>query len=133
MSNVVPRCLVYRLDSGEILQVVMNCPEEMVAAQAEPGQGVIVTEEGDGGSKWYAPGGVLTPRPKLAFDKWVIAADGQDAARLEVGEPFEISIDGARFMAEEGSIEISSDMPGRYRVEVEHFPWLPLKAEIVAE
>ena len=80
-----------------------NCPEEMVAAQAGPGQGVIVTDEGDGGAKWYAPGGVLTRRPKLAFDKWVIAADGQDAARLEVGEPFEITIDGARFMAEEGS------------------------------
>src|SRR5687767_7205232 len=133
MSNVVPRCLVYRLATGEILQIATNVPEEMVAAQAEPGQGVLVTVAGDGGAKWYAPGGVLTRRPKLAFDKWIIAADGVDVVRLEVGEPFEISIDGARFMAEEGSIEISSDMPGRYRVEVEHFPWLPLKAEIVAE
>ena len=111
----------------------MNCPEEMVAAQAGNGQGVIVSDKGDGGAKWYAPDGVLTRRPKLAFSKWVIAADGIDVARLELGEPFEITIDGARFMAEEGSIEISSDMPGRYRVEVEHFPWLPLKAEIVAE
>ena len=133
MSNVVPRCLIYRLATGEILQVVVNCPVEMLAAQAGPGQGVIVTDEGDGGAKWYAPGGVLTRRPKLAFTKWIIAADGQDAARLEIGEPFEITVDGERFIAEEGAVEISSDMPGRYRVEIDRFPWLPLEAEIVAE
>jgi hypothetical protein len=132
MSNVA-RCLVYRLDTGEILHVVVNCPVEMLAAQAGPGQAVIVTDEGDGGAKWYAPGGVLTRRPKLAFSKWIIAADGQDAARLEIGEPFEIVVDGVHFLVEEGFVELSSDMPARYRVQVDHFPWLPLEAEIVAE
>jgi hypothetical protein len=133
MSNVVPRCLVYRLDSGEILQVAINVPEDMIAAQAGPGQGVLVTAEGDGGARWYAPGGVLTRRPRLAFTKWIIAADGADVARLEIGEPFEIAIDGETFAVEEGFIELSADMPARYRVEVDHFPWLPLDAEILAQ
>ena len=30
-------------------------------------------------------------------------------------------------------MEIASDMPATYRVEIDHFPYLPLDAEILAE
>jgi hypothetical protein len=126
------RVLVHDLATGEIVQVLTGVPEDMVAAQPGEGQGVLVTDAGDGGRNWYAPGGVLTPRPVASFDKLTIAADGIDVAVLELPGPFTATVDGVDHAVAD-RLEIASDMPATYRVEVEHFPWLPLYVEIVAE
>ena len=110
----------------------MHCPESMASAQAGPGKAALITDAGDGGALWYAPGGVLTLRPSLAFDQYVIAADGEDAARLELPGPFTVRIDGTDYEVED-TVEITSDMPATYRVEIDHFPYLPLDVEILAE
>ena len=49
--------------------------------QAGDGQGVLVTSEGDGGALFYCPGGVLTARPSLAFDKTTVDADASTSRR----------------------------------------------------
>jgi hypothetical protein len=125
------RVLVYDLATGAILSVLTGVPEDMVAVQAQAGQGVLVTDAGDGGRSWYAPGGVLTPRPAAGFDKLTIAADGIDVAVLEMPGPFTATIDGVAHAVTD-LLEIASEMPATYRVEVDHFPWLPLDVEIVA-
>jgi hypothetical protein len=126
------RVLVHDLATGAILNVLTGVPEDMVAAQAQAGQGVLVTDAGDGGRSWYAPGGVLTPRPVASFDKLTIAADGIDVAVLELPGPFTATVDGVDHAVAD-RLEIASDMPATYRVEVDHFPWLPLGVEIVAQ
>ena len=80
---------------------------------------------------FYCPGGVLTARPTLAFDKTAIAADGIDVATLAIDGAFTVTIDGTEYEVED-VLEIASDMPATYRVEVDHFPYLPLDVEIVA-
>jgi hypothetical protein len=130
------RALVYARGSGRILHEVTNLPLDMVAAQPGPGQGVLVTDVGagggDGSDRWYVVGSSLVPRPVLAFDKVVIAADGQDTATLDIGAPFSARIDGALVDVAD-RLEIVSDMPGRYRVQVEEaFPFRDLDVEIVA-
>jgi hypothetical protein len=126
------RALVHGLATGEIVQVLTGVPEEMVAAQPGEGQGVLITDAGDGGRSWYAPGGVLTPRPVASFDKLTIAADGIDVAVLELPGAFTARVDGVAHAVAD-RLEIASNMPATYRVEVDHFPWLPLDVEIVAE
>ncbi len=129
------RALVYALGSGCILHEVTNLPLDRVDAQAGPGQGVLVTDAtpgGDGSDRWYVVGGSLVPRPVLAFDKVMIAADGADTATLDIGGPFTARVDGALVDVED-RLEIASDMPGRYRVQVEEaFPYRDLDVEIVA-
>ena len=93
---------------------------------------MLVTDAGDGGRSWYAPGGVLTPRPVASFDKLTIAADGIDVAVLELPGPFTATVDGVDHAVSD-RLEIASHMPATYRVEVDRFPWLPLDVEIVAE
>jgi hypothetical protein len=61
-----------------------------------------------------------------------IAADGIDVAVLEIPGPFTATVDGVAHAVTD-RLEIASDMPATYRVEVENFPWLPLDVEIVAE
>ena len=125
------RCLRYRLDSGEIANVLTGVPLSQVPAQADAAHGVLVTDAGDGGRSWYAPGGVLTPRLMASFDKLAIAADGEDAAVLAIPGPFTATVDGIEY-AVEGSLEVASAMPATYRVEIDHFPYLALDVEIVA-
>jgi hypothetical protein len=63
----------------------------------------------------------------------MIAADGGDTATLEVGGAFTAIVDGVSYEVED-RLEITSDMPARYRVLVEdRFPFLDLDVEIVAE
>jgi hypothetical protein len=75
---------------------------------------------------------VLTPRPVASFDKLTIAADGIDVAVLELPGPFTATVDGVAHAVTD-RLEIASDMPATYRVEVDRFPWLPLDVEITAE
>ena len=125
------RALVYDLDTGEIVNVLTRIPEDMLAAQAGAGQGVLATDEGDGGQTWYAPGGVLTLRPVAAFNKQTIAANGTDVAVLEIPGVFNVTIDGVDYEVED-SVEIASDMPATYAVQIDHFPYLAVDVEIVA-
>jgi hypothetical protein len=130
------RALVYALGSGRILHEVTNVALDLVDAQAGAGQGALVTDVGvgggDGSDRWYVVGGSLVPRLVLAFDKVIIAADGADTATLDIGGPFTARIDGAVVDVAD-RLEIVSDMPGRYRVQVEEaFPFRDLDVEIVA-
>ena len=80
----------------------------------------------------YLPGGVVTNRPVAAFNKTTIAASGIDVAVLEIPGAFTVTIDGVAYEVED-SVEIASDMPATYRVEVDHFPYRPIDVEIVAQ
>ena len=133
MPDPIPRvrALVYDLATGEIVNVLRNVPEDMVAAQAGDGQGVLQTDGGDGGRTWYAPEGVLTPRPVGAFSKTTIAADGTDVAVLEIPGSFTVTVDGVGHEVED-TLEIASGMPATYRVEIDQFPYLAVDVEITA-
>ena len=115
------RCLRYRLDTGEIANVLTGVPLSQVPSQADATHGVLVTDAGDGGRRWYAPGGVLTLRPVAGLDKLSIAADGVDVAVLEMSGPFTVTIDGVAHAVTD-RLEIASDMSATYTVEIDHFP-----------
>lgn len=77
---------------------------------------------------------VMIDRPVLAFDKLSIAADGVDQAVLpNLPNPTTVKIDGASHIVTDGTLEISSNMPATYLVEIrDPFPYQRFSAEIVA-
>ena len=62
-----------------------------------------------------------------------IAADGEDLATLAAPLPpgAIVEIDGERVEVD-GALQIASDMPATYRVEIDAFPYRFFTAEIVA-
>ena len=104
----------------------------MVAAAGRRRPGRARTDDGDGGELFYCPERRAHRRGRrIAFDKTTIAADGVDVAMLDIPGAFTVTIDGVDHEVED-LLEIASDMPATYRVEVDHFPYLPLDVEIVA-
>ena len=81
----------------------------------------------------YLRDGEIVPRPTLGFDKTSIAADGEDLATLAAPLPpgAIVEIDGARVEVD-GALQIASDMPATYRVEIDAFPYRFFTAEITA-
>lgn len=81
----------------------------------------------------YVFNGSVRPRPSLlGFEKTEIVANGQDAAIMTLPEPMEVVIDENVYQIE-NVLEIVSDMPATYKVEIKHFPYLDFEAEIVAK
>ena len=77
---------------------------------------------------------MVRPRPVLPdFDRTAIAADGVDTATLS-GLPADaiVCVDGVAQAVAGGTLEIVAAWPGAYVVEVEAFPYLPLKRTVVA-
>lgn len=119
----------YDPDTGRIIQIGV-CPAgdlEMQAIGMSVLQGTADLELD------YVVNGEVVRRPDLpGFDKLTIQADDTDAAVLDLGEPFVATIDGTDYEVVDGCLEITSPMPAIYEVEINHFPYLPYKAKVVA-
>ena len=78
------------------------------------------------------PGRGADRAAELAFDKTRSTPTASTWRRLPSPGRFSVTIDGTDYEVED-VLEIASDMPATYRVELDHFPYLPLDVEIVAE
>ena len=121
---------VYDSATGRVMRYGHAAPEDSALQASGEGEAVILAQVE--AQTDYLPDGVATPRPTLGFDRLAIAADGEDTATLLLPGPFVAKIDGVAYDCED-ALELASDMPARYRVEVRHFPYRDLVAEIVAK
>lgn len=68
------------------------------------------------------------------ISKLSIAADDADRAVISgLPDPITVKIDGVEHYVGGGVLTITSPMPAVYRVEIDHWPYLPWSAEVVAE
>lgn len=121
---------VFDTATGAVLRTGNAAPEDAALQASGAGEAAILVRVD--GRTAYLPGGVVTLRPTLAFDKLTIAADGEDSATLLLDGVFVALIDGVPHAIED-ALEIASDMPASYRVEITHFPYRDFVAEITAE
>ena len=121
---------VYDTATGAVIRIGAAAPDDALLQASGNGEAVIL-ERVDAGTQ-YLPGGIVTPRPILAFDRLTITADGEDRATLLLPGRFVALIDGVPHELED-ALEIASDMPATYRVEIAHFPYREFATEIVAE
>ncbi|MBP0439426.1 hypothetical protein [Tianweitania sediminis] len=77
---------------------------------------------------------VLRPQLAVTASKTTIAADGVDEAVI-TGIPAGITfaIDGVPSTADGAPIQLRATMPATYRLAINHFPYLPIEMEIVAQ
>jgi hypothetical protein len=77
----------------------------------------------------------LTKRPVLGalVSKSGIKANDKDKAVISgLPKPCTILVDGQPFERKGGTITLTADVPGTYRIEVDQWPFLPWSTEIVA-
>ena len=93
------------------------------------------TDQAYKGNHHYVSDGVVTDRPLLpvSVSKTEIEADDVDVAMIEgLPQPCTVKVDGIDYVVEEGVLEIGSPMPATYTIEIDHWPYLPFKTEVVA-
>lgn len=133
--------VAYRTDTGEIVAAAARPLASVSAATLMEGVppdtppallSVLSSDRFHDPAREYVQDGEIVDRPALpAFDTLEILADGEDTATLSLPELMIVKIDGVEHGPTD-LIEIVSDMPATYAVLVEHFPYLPLNAEISA-
>lgn len=118
-----------------------SVPTRLLQDQGGEGLAVLAMSDFDVEQPWsdthmvvMDPEPRLEPRPSLAFDKTSIVADGEDTATLTgLPDPCTVIVDDEAYEVTGGTLEIASDMPAVYRIEIEDpFPYLPFVAEITA-
>lgn len=83
----------------------------------------------------YIKNGEITTRPTFdAFDKLIIAADGNDAATIQnVPSATTVTVDNAQtWTVGDGVFRFSTTTPAAYIVRVERWPYQVLEVEITA-
>lgn len=132
----------FRSDSGEIVGMG-TAPEAYVAAQKQPGCGVLVVEgRGDYRASHYVvdPAGTPALAPKLdmapTISATTVIADGTATITISgLPDPAHIAIAGPNQASGEvtgGEVALSFDAPGTYTVRAEAFPYLPWTVSIDA-
>lgn len=81
----------------------------------------------------YILDGAITPRPIFPFDDVIeIVADEQHTVSLTVPDPCQIRIDGEPMTITGGQLELTSDMPAEYIVELVQWPYVEKTIKVIA-
>jgi hypothetical protein len=127
-ANAV-RFVLYEEASGRIVQSGFCAPFDLhhqggVGLSRLDGVAADLTKE-------YVVGGWVIPRPVLSgFDRTNIIAGGVDAARMNVPPGCLVKIDGVEHIVDDGEIVLASAAPGVWRIDIDHWPYMPFTAEI---
>lgn len=137
MKNYV----VFEELSGKILRSGV-APEELVPLQAGAGERWAITPDWARDDTHYVSDvklGLVSPRPSLTLapSKTTVAADGVDAAVIDVPANAEVVVEmpwneELRTTVAAPPLELTFDRPGTYRVKVSAFPYRDAWVEIHA-
>lgn len=133
MAGEITRFVDYDATTGRIV-VARSMPTEHLGLNpVGVGLSRLLTESSVDPNIVYVSGGELTPRPTLAgFDKTEIQANGTDVAKLLLPEPMKFKLDGEEAEFPTAILELVTDMPASWVIEIDHFPYQKYRAEIVA-
>lgn len=84
-------------------------------------------------TEFYIDEGAVVERPEFdAPEEIAIVADGTAHATLTVPDPCAVKVDGEAKTIPGGKIEIASDIPAEYLLELVQWPYMPKKVKVVA-
>ncbi|MBD9511642.1 hypothetical protein IB265_33340 [Ensifer sp. ENS10] len=108
------------------------CRRGDLELQVRPGEAAIFGETGNDVTQ-YVLDGAIVDRPVFTISKTAIAADNVDEAVITgLPDPAWVVIDGHPFEVAGGTLSISSHMPASYSLHIDHWPYMPFDAEVVA-
>lgn len=125
---------VFDIASGRIESVGGASSLEGARLQGRrAGQDVVLVAGPVTSQTHYVVNDALAPRPLCpVFDRVQIRADGIEAARLDLGQPFSALVDSVPYEVADGVLEIATAMPATYKVRVCAWPYQDYEVEIVA-
>jgi hypothetical protein len=128
---------IFDPSSGRIRMLYLGRATD-VGLQLQPGEGWAECDRSVRNDTYWHDGTAIVPRPVLRFDRSEIVANGSDRAILALREPFRVTVEGAGFEVDDPdgdgvyALVLVSTMPAVYTVEIDHWPFLPFRAEITA-
>ncbi|RUU75712.1 hypothetical protein [Mesorhizobium sp. M7A.F.Ca.MR.362.00.0.0] len=81
----------------------------------------------------YILDGVVTTRPVFDLpDEIELIADGVDIKTIPLPDPCDVRLDGEPMTLTGGSLDLTSDMPAEYTLELVQWPYLPKTIKVFA-
>lgn len=81
----------------------------------------------------YILDGAVTPRPVFDLpDEIELIADGVDTRTITLPDPCEARLDGEPMTFTGGSLDLSSDMPAEYTLELIQWPYIEKTIKVIA-
>lgn len=122
----------YEITTGQIYMSSSRPREDFTLPTPGPGRAIVETDIHVDPALGYVLDGVLEERPSIPdFDKIKIYANGIDTATLTLPKPMKVTIDGVEYGPTD-KIELSSEMPAKYGVLIDEFPYKTYIVEIEA-
>lgn len=120
--------VIYNPLTGAIKRLV-NCPESMFTIQIQPGEAGMPGTAND--ATQYINNGVITDKPQLAatLSKPAIALT-ESATIANLPMPATVRIDRAVYEVPDGSLTVSFNLPGTYRIECSALNHLPQTLQV---
>lgn len=120
--------VIYTTATGAIKRLV-NCPESMFSIQIQPGEAGMPGTAND--ALQYVNNGVITDKPQLAatLSKPAITlVESVTIANLPV--PAKVCIERAVYEVPDGSLTVSFNLPGTYKLECSALNYLPQTLQV---
>jgi hypothetical protein len=121
--------------TGKILRTG-NCPERMVYLQEIAAHEVAFAEAADDQLHYYdiaTAQRMDRPPMQAALSASTVPADGVSEVSLTgLPIPCVVRVEQTTYHVPDGRLDISFDLPGRYVLRVEAFPYLPAELEVTA-
>ncbi len=129
--------IIYNTTTGEIIRTGF-APADQIAAQAGPGEtavpGVTANDVSD---RWdLATGSPVSKDPLPGAALFAVPADGTTTVDFPgLPNPATVTVTGPvsdSFTVTDGSLSLTFDTPGSYKVEINAFPYANKEIEIIA-
>lgn len=94
---------------------------------------IVVVDELPDMDTFYVKDGEVLERPIISPpDRTTLAADGFDTLVINLPEPLWVSIDGLMLDETTNVLELVSDHADVYEIEIDQWPYLPFRTQVVA-
>lgn len=123
--------LVYDVITGRILKCG-SCPESMLYLQAHEGL-EIKTGHADNSKQYVLDGKVVNkPNFPVSIDKTTVVP-GELVTINNVPIGTKAFVDGEMFTVDDGSLSLTFDIEGEYKILMDCFPYLPYEGTIICK
>ena len=132
------KMLICHTPIGQIYNIVFDpIPEGMLEAYNNEGVQYLIAEtELDGAeviTRYYVDSGDILARPEFdAPPEITMPADGVVHATITLPDPCEVFVDGEPQTVTGGVLELSSDMPAEYLIELRQWPYIDAQIKVIA-
>lgn len=130
----MPTVTVYETRTGRIVRVVTG-PANIIDQQAQTGEGYAAGTANTLTQYVNTAKRRVENRPKISatVSKSTIVADGADIASISgLPQPCTVTLEGQIYRVEDGTLSLTTDIPGSFLLTVQAWPYLDAEFTVEA-